>query len=1057
MTLFPRGRMDVHPGRLAANRSRERLLGESPEGVILSARILSFKQLEFLLHGQTGARRLISDLGRDMMFEKAVRAEAAHLGWARTASPLALQRLSRRVWKIVDGIRAAGLSRDDFQQAAADALPDRIAGALGRIRTAYEAGLEKAGFTDRTGQRQRLLERLNRGAGLPLLHDIQCLRFLGLRRMTPFQADLVKALGRVVPRVVIFLDCPEWVLSADPAAIPHWSGNPMAETLSLIESMEKLGDREGGLEIKYTDGGPQRPADLQRVYDYLFRPAPGDPPPEPPQNIQVLAAPGRYAEVEEIGRRIRGLIDRGAPAERIAIAVRDLGLYGSLIEDVFRRFNMPFYFRRGAPLAVQPVVQSFLNLLRLADFHFDRRRVLDVLDSPYLDLGFDLPAAQAAELSARAGVTDERAGGGWSENLDRLAASEGSLTRDIDKLKQNINELQNVISATNKSAPLVEHIRNYRALLKRVGMERCILAGDREYLPRDIMAWSGLRACLDDIERGASESGTAGERHPADEAMTVLLSALRERNIGQEGDPGFGVMVLNVFDLHGLDFDYVFCLGLNENEFPRTGSEGSLLTDDQMRDLNKRTGRLVFATGGQEYRREELAFHQSLAAAGQGLVMSYSRTDAQGRMRLASSLVDAVLRLWPEGELEVLKVTGETVPKWDQVLTREELLGRLALDLLAGETKEPGLGLEIMAALNRRPEEKRSWSAILRRLAIERRRLRGETGVFSGMVGPDPLVPWLASLRKHQRYPVISPSFLESYAQCPFAFWAKNVLKLDPPPLPGDDVRPIDEGLIIHRILCRFMTRCREEGLLPLQGRSEEEALLSSISREVWREAEAAMAVGRAPLWRSRRRILENLLRRWWQHESAWADDLIPTHFEWEFGPFSKTKPRAEAFVPFLSGGGLYFRGRVDRIDVSVQKARVLDYKNSGRRAQYRKLLQDEEVGRTSFQAPVYQAAAAEALGRPSQSGWVILQNLGERPPDLSAATDSALFATDPDQRREMSGEGRDNFFNLVESTWQRLAGGAFPPNPDSSFCRYCDFRTGCRSVAPQENGADES
>jgi hypothetical protein len=132
-----------------------------------------------------------------------------------------------------------------------------------------------------------------------------------------------------------------------------------------------------------------------------------DPPtPEPPDgSIRLVAASGRYAEVETAVRDIRRRLERGDPAERIALVVRNLGVYGELIEDVCRRYRVPVYFRKGRSLVASGVVGACLDALRCVTDGFPRTRLAAILESDYFREG----GGSLGRVLGRIGFVSERA------------------------------------------------------------------------------------------------------------------------------------------------------------------------------------------------------------------------------------------------------------------------------------------------------------------------------------------------------------------------------------------------------------------------------------------------------------------------------------------------------------------------------------------------------------------------------------------------------------------------------------------------------------------------
>ena len=426
MSFFPPDRLFILPSSLAAAQERDRLLNESSDGVILAPKIFTFGRLE-----QTFMKELadiepplpeISEMGQALLLALLAGKEAEKLGW-----PIDLRRgagLRGRIQELIDQMRLSGVSAERLLESAGWAGVDNPKAAnLAAIAARYENALAERGVTDRAGRRRTILENLHRGWTPRLLSGVAEIDLFRFNRLTPFQIELIRALDRLVPRVRIEILRPEWITreSLDSDSETKW--NPFRETLAEIKSLEASGDRNTGLELsaaKSDRPGLQHPA-LAWVAQNLFHPHLGSDGPGIDGRLEIIAAPGRYAEVEEIGRRIFALLAQGAAPDRIVVAVRDLGTYGQLVEDVFRRFRLPFYFRRGAPLDIQPPARALFSLLSLAGSNWSRDDVLDLLASPLPGPGL------AAELGTgrvpeRPSGRDRRAGRG--RLADQFAAVE---------------------------------------------------------------------------------------------------------------------------------------------------------------------------------------------------------------------------------------------------------------------------------------------------------------------------------------------------------------------------------------------------------------------------------------------------------------------------------------------------------------------------------------------------------------------------------------------------------------------------------------------------------
>ena len=1040
-SIFPPGLVVILPSRLAVERERRRLLADAPGGSIISPRVITLGQMEVWLGGELNQRK-VSPLAREFILRALVEPEMQLLGWPEASLGSSGP---GKIGVLLDQLETSGVTPQTFTEATKGLDSDRI-NALARIYKQYERVMAERGLADRGTIRRLILENLNKGRRPRFLEDVDGLIVRDFSRFTIFQAELIKSLSRLGLWLKIHLACPDWVFGLDLPADFEQSSNPFVELIRTIKGFEKSGDPESGLDLILTrESGPGKPPTLE-VLDRLFCPSPptGNVP-GPSGSIEIWSTPGRYAEVEEIGRRIVTLIDQGALPEEIVVAVRDLGLYGQIVEDVFRRFKLPLFFRRGAPLEIQAPTRALLSLLRLARSNWTRQQVLDVLASPYLQCGLTIDWTHAAKLSSRAGVTDERAGGGWHINLERLARRAPREKEAIFNLLEAVDRLKEKIRPLSKDMTWADFTTIAIDILNEFGLEQNIRAGSWDYVRRDAGAWMELRACLTDLGEGAEQAGIGRELFSPEILTRGLLQALRGRNIGQQAYPSSGIMVLNAYDLHGLNFAHVFLAGLNEGEFPNTRNSAVFLHDDEVTECNKALGRRVFLSSASEYRQEELLFFYTLASANHQVVLTYNRSDNNGRIQLPSALIDEVMRLWPPADFSIEEIPSRIVQQISKVLTREEMLGVLASRLInrqAVARPEEDRLAEACQVLCLRPQELKRWDSIVRRAGIEESRVEGTLGPYSGMVEPDFLVDWLAALPQHQGRPMVSPTLLELYGQCPFAFWAGQILALSALEEPLDELNPLEEGVLLHEILKNYLIHCQKKHLLPLIGRAEETELLKQMANETWDKAEKKIPLGRQPLWQIRRTGMWRILTNWLQSEQLREDDFVPVHFEWSFGPESMAGPLE---IHFANDRGLFFRGRIDRIDESPGQLLVIDYKNSANRIKYMNLLKTEALGQTSFQAPLYQIAAARFLGKPAQSAWILLRDFSSNKLRTTLSTADPVFNQDQDQRRLAASQETTNFYNNLESTWTRLISGNFAPNFDDGECDYCPYNTVCR------------
>ena len=1049
-SYFPPGLVLVLPTSQTVAQKRVELL-KSSSGVLLGARVYSIGRLErTIVEELTSDLRVISDLGRDHLLEYILKEAGEKLDEEkRFYSPHT--GFLRGMGELIKELRMSELTPRLLADSGRGILPESRLTFIENTYLKYLDHLTDNGLTDNEGRRLETLRRLDAGSTPPFLSGIHHISFIGFSRLTPFQIQFIRALARHFSKVDIHLSCPSWLIDIRNTDLEFRDLGAFSETIRTIQELERTSRSVDHLELFFETISHGDSADLAYLEAHLLKPQSVVSVQERPDDIEVWAAPGIYAEVEAIGREIGRLVTGGVKPDRIAVAFGDLSEYGQMVEDVFRRFRLPLFFRRGAPLAIQGPVRAAIALIRLANSSWNREQILDLAASPYLDLGIDLPVSRLAEITAKAGMTDERAGVSWERNLNRLMEGSEPDRADAIYLKDKIRQLKELITPLSRRQTWGNFLAELRKLLGEFNLEDRVKTGGGDFLHRDAPAWLELENLMVELEQAARESGA--EMAPLDSAALEkgFFRALRNRNIGGSGLTEGGIMVLSAYDLHGLKFDYLFMAGLNEGVFPKITAEGAILNDNQVMALNQAAGRRYLKTRTDMYQEYETLFYHGAVNTQKKLILSYSKMDNAGRLLLSSSLLDEIQRLWSGSDL-VREIPLQAVPNYEDLRTTQELLERLAWDQQVG--RESAIGLALLGKVMKDRTLQGEWKFIQQRGRIERMRYNGLAGPYNGLIqDPDSIGPWLAKLPVYHQQPLFSPTFFQQFGECPFKFWVNRVLAIAAIEEPEDEMNALDEGGLIHSILSEFMVACRDRHMFPLDGRRGEGELLEEIIGLNLDRAEDLLSWGRSLLWKVRRLKITRMLRRWLAWEQRLSIKGTPICFEWEFSGRNTSDTRCGASapleIPLCNGGSIYFRGRIDRVDEGDSEILVLDYKNSGSN-KYNSMLKLEEMGTTSIQAPVYQAVAALKWSKPARSSWVLLRNLPEGRRRLSESTEDLFFNSSVEIRKTMSKEDVPNFYNRIEAQWVRMRSGDFSPAASESSCEYCGLTTVCRRALVQ-------
>lgn len=285
----------------------------------------------------------------------------------------------------------------------------------------------------------------------------------------------------------------------------------------------------------------------------------------------------------------------------------------------------------------------------------------------------------------------------------------------------------------------------------------------------------------------------------------------------------------------------------------------------------------------------------------------------------------------------------------------------------------------------------------------------------------------------------ISCSRIQTLATCPYMYFAKHVLKIEPPEeLDRDATRwldPMEAGLLLHDVFRRFFDEITRRGDKPVYERDL--PLLETYAQEEidrWSERvppRSELAFG------GRREEILFACRTFLRLEEEHCRDLAPRFFEVPFG-----LPRLPSLAGIGSpdpveislgrGGSFLLRGCIDRIDEAADGTfQVWDYKTGSSYGVREELgLRD---GR-QVQHALYAMALEELLARAGRPGRV--SRSGYFFPGRKGQGQRFALPLEPEETRK-----------VLNALFDLLKDGAFAHTPKEDDCRFCDYKTVCGGV----------
>jgi ATP-dependent helicase/nuclease subunit B len=281
-----------------------------------------------------------------------------------------------------------------------------------------------------------------------------------------------------------------------------------------------------------------------------------------------------------------------------------------------------------------------------------------------------------------------------------------------------------------------------------------------------------------------------------------------------------------------------------------------------------------------------------------------------------------------------------------------------------------------------------------------------------------------------------SASRLETLAQCPYKYFLKHVLRLEPPKeLERDTTEWLDAmtaGSLLHEVFRLFFERIVGAGEKPEVSRHA--ALLEEIADAqiaVWREKvppASELAFGQ------RREDILVACRTFLLLEEEHCKEVTPRWFEVPFGlaraefraPIASREPVA---ITIGDGASFSLRGSIDRVDEAPDGTfHVWDYKTGGA---WRHKEKHGLHGGRQIQHALYAMALEVLLGRAGLRGGV--SRSGYFFPGRKGEGQRMPMTLDLPGMRRILGHLLD-----------LLRAGTFPHAVDKDDCRYCDYEAVC-------------
>jgi RecB family exonuclease len=625
--------------------------------------------------------------------------------------------------------------------------------------------------------------------------------------------------------------------------------------------------------------------------------------------VTHVIAPDVEREMDTVASRIRALIDDGTAPHRIAIVARSARPHVDQAIAALGKFGVPSTARQRVGLRDVPVVRALSALLSAAADGWTRYGLSHVARSPYIDCDVDPRVLDFIGFRHRvSGLTQ------WSEALEQLeelalaqpdaAMDETNARRvrfpdpvDVGRTRACFGRLASLLETLDTARPLadwltwVDDFINGDAWGVATRLRR--LTDDRyDIVRRDVAAAMMLTRIAREwrdalVTLGANDTSHDDDTLTASDFARALAPCL-DVDIELWTETAHGVQVMEASAAAYRTFAHTFVVGMSAGAFPAPMSR-SIIWDDGDREALRGAGLPLDGRDAWDLREQEL-FRVIMAGARDGVTLSHARLDATGRELIGSAFIEELSDVTPLA----------------------------TVDIPASQMAAPGMPLY---------RSLHAPATALHSARMERVRALRSTSAYNGAITHPDLLGWLAEEFGDERQ--WSPTQLEQFAKCPWAYLSGRLMRLDRLQDPDEEMDAAMRGNVLHDALALFYNAAakRVAGpvfLLPDDWSWAEAMLESSLDSALEKQRHNWM--GHAALRAAKRAQLQLTLSRFIRWEMDLHHEMTDPTTKKRNAPRMVRTGVVEHELSFedmifeRDGVRIRYRGTIDRVEVSVDE-----------------------------------------------------------------------------------------------------------------------------------------
>lgn len=652
---------------------------------------------------------------------------------------------------------------------------------------------------------------------------------------------------------------------------------------------------------------------------------------EKTDEIVISSLKNPKEELIYVAREINRLVrEEGIRYRQIAVVTGSVGQYGEHVEDVFEKYNIPFFMDQTKGILFHPFIEFIRAALEVIRRDFSYEAVFR-----FLRCGFCGIEEKKLDLLDNyliaAGICGYRM---WSRRFLRVPKRNPMMELEqIEELRVHIMQILEPLRSVfmDRKATVEQQIRGLYEMIVGLDVEEQLRRKEKEYLQQGQQARSLEYGQIYQIVMQLLDKyvGILGqETMQIDEFVEVLDAGLEAADVAVL-PPGYDSVTVGDIERTRLnDIRILFFVGVNDGIVPKTDGKGGIISQYE-RELLKRN-ELVLAPGAREQTFiQKYYLYLNMTKPSERLYLSFARVDSDGKGIRPSYLVGVICRMFPALEIHEI----EKMDRLADYSSRESMMDYL----INGERDAQWYALARYFMESDRKQDRQAMERLL------------EANYYRYLDEP---ISEVIAEHLYGRHMEASVTRLENFASCAYAHFLQYGLMLREREESG--FASIDMGNLYHAALERYSLKLEEDDWFHISEEKQMQLAANAIDEVIAEYPDLGIYAT------AENRHMADRMKHIFQ-QTIWAlttqvrkGRFVPKQFEVSFH-----EPDVHDALSFSLGERkkITLTGRIDRCDTCEENGqvyvKVIDYKSGNTRFDLLKVYQG-----TQLQLMVYMNAA---------------------------------------------------------------------------------------------------